>query len=662
MERMESSQAENLLLKKKYDLHKSPEVESAARRTRTRTGEKVPQDPLVRIQNYLDRLDNIVNPSSLEGSSGFDRKERNLEMLKHRLYDKLVVKSGEIPENYWETQKRIIRERGQGADLGQVDFNELKRQNIEAIVTDQKSSLDNWLDYLSSQDAMYPNAFKYFALRSILSMGEYDKEKKVFTQRSKGTTKPFPDLNREALAYVLDAIEKKYKGKNVDLPSLEEKDQQQFEKLLQSENFAKLYAFAIEKVTPESAESLINTKGIWKKYNRDSDHMPLVQSLQGHATGWCTAGESVAQAQLKNGDFYVYYSFDKDGRPTIPRVAIRMEENNIGEIRGIAPEQNLDPYINPIVEEKLKEFPDRELYKKKISDMRLLTEIDNKTEKGQSLTGEDLLFLYETNNKIQGFGYQKDPRIEELRAKRDAESDMLIIFNCEKDQIAKNASEINENTKAYVGPLVNYDKNGKIIRIFDLFQKYHIEQVYTSFPEGKIKFDELTIGGKNKNELKKEIKENMNIYSYAEDILDSKNFTTLKSPESFATVRLRVEDLGFEKGHNPTTEEVYSRALELGLNLCPAEVGPHQRLKDINQPMNDWHFIAMKQITDRNGPPGVFALVHNVNGLWLRGAWARPDYKWRPEDEFMFGLSKPASPAGRQDPRKLSPLEKFFKH
>ena len=37
----------------------------------------------------------------------------------------------------------------------------------------------------------------------------YDKEKKQFTSRNKETTKPFPDLNREALAYVLDALEKK---------------------------------------------------------------------------------------------------------------------------------------------------------------------------------------------------------------------------------------------------------------------------------------------------------------------------------------------------------------------------------------------------------------------------------------------------------------------
>ncbi len=42
------------LLKQKYDLHKAPEVEAAAKRAEARTGEHVPQNPLARIQTYLD--------------------------------------------------------------------------------------------------------------------------------------------------------------------------------------------------------------------------------------------------------------------------------------------------------------------------------------------------------------------------------------------------------------------------------------------------------------------------------------------------------------------------------------------------------------------------------------------------------------------------------
>ncbi|MEX2027971.1 MAG: hypothetical protein WD988_00535 [Candidatus Curtissbacteria bacterium] len=78
---MEANEGANLLLKKKYNLHASPAVKAAANRTLGRTGEKMPQDPLARIQNYLDRLDKIITTSPLEGNPRFDRKARNLDRL-----------------------------------------------------------------------------------------------------------------------------------------------------------------------------------------------------------------------------------------------------------------------------------------------------------------------------------------------------------------------------------------------------------------------------------------------------------------------------------------------------------------------------------------------------------------------------------------------------
>src|ERR1035437_3265928 len=58
---MENVSPENQLLKRKYDLHKQPEVNAAARRTLAHTGEKIPQDPLARIGNYLNRFREITD-------------------------------------------------------------------------------------------------------------------------------------------------------------------------------------------------------------------------------------------------------------------------------------------------------------------------------------------------------------------------------------------------------------------------------------------------------------------------------------------------------------------------------------------------------------------------------------------------------------------------
>jgi hypothetical protein len=618
-----NQEASSQLLKQKYDLHKAPEVDSAARRSEARTGDRVSQNPLDRIQNYLNRFREITDREDPQ------QRERGMEAVKRLLHGKYIVKPNEIPESYWENQRRIIRERGQEADLQHVDWEEVKRQNTEAIIADQTTSMDKWIDYLSSNDAPYPDALKYWTLRSVLSMSEYDKEKKQYPQRSKGTTKPFPDLNREALAYVIDAVDKKYTAKGANRAN--EDTDPEFEKLLRGENFAKLYAFAIEKVTPADEQGLVNTSGHWVKYDQGSDHMPLVASLQGHGTGWCTAGESTAQAQLQGGDFYVYYSNDSDGKSVVPRVAIRMDGSNIGEVRGIAPEQNLDPYVAPIVEQKLEEFPDGKTYQKKVADMKHLTEIDHKMQAGTLLDASELVFLYEVDSPIQGFGYSRDPRIEEVRNQRNPEEDMPIVFGCEPSQIAHNAGELRPDTKAYVGQLVP--------GIFDRLQEHNIEHVYTSFPEGKIRRQQIEIGGKTREQLQQELKQKgVNVSSYAEDMMKSPDFSTLPIAQMLDTVRLKVGDLGLSR--YPTTDQVYKKAQELGLDLCPPEVGPRLRLQYTDQPMGEWLYVGMKQITDSDGYPNVFDLERDGAGLWLRDGWASPDNLWNPSSEFVFSLRK----------------------
>src|SRR3989344_1759956 len=63
-------------LKEKYNLHTSPEVEKATKRTQKRTGEKVPQDPETRIQNYLDRLERLALDPNKEQQKTSERKNQ----------------------------------------------------------------------------------------------------------------------------------------------------------------------------------------------------------------------------------------------------------------------------------------------------------------------------------------------------------------------------------------------------------------------------------------------------------------------------------------------------------------------------------------------------------------------------------------------------------
>lgn len=640
-------------LQKKYRLNTDPNVVSAAEHRKQRAGELLPQhDYPSRIQNYLDMLNKFISPKTPKGEIDTVRKQENLERLKRPLYDQIIIKPKEIPESYF--QSILKRQEEEGRPIEEIP-EETKKNLIDVLIKDQRDSLDIWINYLASPDAKYPDWFKYHALRSVLVMGRYDKGKNKFIERSKTgkSVSQFPELIRDALSFVSDALTKKQEGSLGNLKygyGIKPEEKAEFEKLLKEgdPNFARLYAWAIDKITPISEELLQQTKGQWVKYPQGSDPKAVVEALAKYGTGWCIRGEGTASEYLESSDLEIYYSLDENNKPKVPRIVIVTRQGRIDEVRGVAKEEHWDSYIADIVEQKLAKLPDGEKFKKRVADMQKMTAIHRKsfsvdrksgvkTYLNTSLTKEELAFLYEIDSKIEGFGYQvPDPRITEVRGRRNPEEDMLVIFNCEKSQIAANPSEINENTKAYIGSLLHHDSNGKIIPIFKLFKKYHIEQVYTSFPEGKITFEDLEIGGKSAKELKKEIKEEMNISDYADNMLENEAFTTLKSSQTLHTVRLRVQDLGFSENETPTTDQLYQRAKDLGLNLCPAETGPHKRLKDKNQPFDDWYRIAMKPIAGRDGLPSVFWLARIDDSLWLDGLLARPADRWNPKNEFVF--------------------------
>ncbi|MDD4995537.1 MAG: hypothetical protein PHW53_03690, partial [Patescibacteria group bacterium] len=433
---------EQFLHQKFSELHTTEPVEREQERKK-RKGEEVSVKPAEKIADFLEVI---------KKTHGHHEDPRVLERIKKGYHKEYVIAPEDVPESYFELQKRLAREQGHG-DIEITD--EMKEQLTEVIIADQESTLDNWVDYLSSPDAdAYPMWVRYWAFRSMLRLSSYDKEKKAFAKRRKDTVAPFPDLNREALAYVVDAIDKKIQKQDISGAA----DNPELQALLKGENFGKLYAYAIEKVTPDDKNEFLKTVGEWVRYEQGSDHMPLVQSLQGHGTGWCTAGESTAQDQLQGGDFYVYYSYDKSGKPTIPRVAIRMQENNIAEVRGVAPDQNLDPYIGEVVDKKLKEFPDGEEYKKKTSDMKRLTEIEKRHKDGKELGKDDLGFLYEFKSNIEGFGYERDPRIDEILENRDKKADISLLTGYVKEQISVNNEEgLRGGFKFHYGDIFLFD-------------------------------------------------------------------------------------------------------------------------------------------------------------------------------------------------------------
>ena len=116
---------------------------------------------------------------------------------------------------------------------------------------------------------------------------------------------------------------------------------------------------------------------------------------------------------------------------------------------------------------------------------------------------------------------------------------------------------------------------------------------------------------------------------YGKDLLDKTEYS--KEQKQYRLVQFTVGQLGFPQG--ATTDQIYATAQELGLKLCPAEVGPQLRLSYSGK---DLKFIAMKQISDRDSSPNVFYLSSGDSRLSLGADRADPSCKWYSDRRFVI--------------------------
>ena len=382
------------------------------------------------------------------------KNENDLKLLKKFYYNLYVIKPENIPDSYFEHEKRVMRERG----YGNIEItSERKEMLIKQIISDQKESLDKWIEYFlfDEESESYEMWEKYWVFQGLQQLGKYNKETGKFSKRDKHTVYPFPPVEKEAIFMTLKLMEEYIKDKKGD---------SEIRSALGSGNFKTLYEYSIKMIMNKGEKQNNTTKGKWIKYDQGSDYHKLRDSLQGYYTGWCTAaGENFAKGQLKIGDFYVYYTLDENNEAKIPRIAIRMNgHNEIAEIRGVAENQNLEAEMMPILDKKLEEFPDRDKYRKKEYDMQLLTTIDNKMQKGYDLTKEELKFLYEIDYKIEGFGYEKDPRIEEIKSRRNINQDLAYVFDCNEENIGTSLTDLDKkNIVIYLGNINDYEQRRK---------------------------------------------------------------------------------------------------------------------------------------------------------------------------------------------------------
>lgn len=127
---------------------------------------------------------------------------------------------------------------------------------------------------------------------------------------------------------------------------------------------------------------------------------------------------------------------------------------------------------------------------------------------------------------------------------------------------------------------------------------------------------------------------NMSISSWANDIIGKPEFKVVAEEIEIELVKITVGNLGFENGAQ--RNQIYERAQELGLKLCPAEVGPQLRLQYKNQEPGEEIFVGMEPIRASDGFPNIFSVICYANGPWLYSHYKSPNAIWCAYSQWVF--------------------------
>jgi len=273
---------------------------------------------------------------NFDSNSILKRISASFESMLHNYKDYLISEDSPSITNYINNEIATHKEQGSSIEtiqrLEQKIDNQSERNGIiNDIAKTQEETLIQWVAYL--RDSQYPIPFKFLMLKAVYEYNYDIKQNKLF-ERGKDTIRNFTPFDAGTLAELFD---------------------NQSDYLLMEYNV----------ILNENANKIFNSKeivaqsgdGKWIKFNGGKKTKPqdiskngkeLMQLVQN--TYWCT--KTAGTSQLAGGDFYVYVT-EKNGE-VFPRIAVRMKENEVGEVRGNkSSAQDIEEDMLPIAEEFL---------------------------------------------------------------------------------------------------------------------------------------------------------------------------------------------------------------------------------------------------------------------------------------------------------------------
>ena len=142
------------------------------------------------------------------------------------------------------------------------------------------------------------------------------------------------------------------------------------------------------------------------------------------------------------------------------------------------------------------------------------------------------------------------------------------------------------------------------------------------------------ITGNDFRESLRKVNFTVGVWGYA--ILSSSHFIGSRKKREVELVQVSIAELGYEYG--AARRDIYERAQNLGLRLCPAEVGPYLRIQYVEQPEGEQILIAMESVFISSRTSGSFAVLGRTEycGPALDGIDNRPEDFWNANSRWIF--------------------------
>lgn len=170
-------------------------------------------------------------------------------------------------------------------------------------------------------------------------------------------------------------------------------------------------------------------------------------------------------------------------------------------------------------------------------------------------------------------------------------------------------------------------------------------KAYGIYPDCPFIKKTVEVGGMTKYELMQQLHiASIHLNEYAEKLLLDESFLISETAYSLDVIEVAVHALDLQKG--AVSADLFKRAEELGLSLCPVELGPFLRLaytdqtEQISTVKNEAPTgavtIASTPLYNIDDFPKGFYLRRIEGEIWLRGYTADALHVWNPQDVFVF--------------------------